>query len=135
MGVLCNSTGMEFDVMNKAQALNSFWNSFGIPAYEQTTVNDDQTDDFYITYEVVTDSLDHAVPLSASIWHKNTASWRNISLKAEEISDDLVQVKSIPLDTGFLYITRGIPFAQRAPDEDYMTRRIYLNIMVEFLAP
>ena len=135
MGVLYNSTGMEFDVMNKAQALHSFWSSFGIPAYENTTVDDEQAGDFYITYEVVTDSLDRAVPLSASIWHKNTASWRNISLKAEEISDALVQVKSIPLETGFLYITRGRPFAQRMEDEDYMTRRIYLNIMVEFLAP
>ena len=34
--------------MTKAQAIHSFWNSFGIPAYEATTVNDEQTGDFYI---------------------------------------------------------------------------------------
>ena len=121
--------------MNKAQAIHSFWNSFGIPAYEQTTVNDEQVGDLYITYEVVTDSLDHAVPMSASIWHKHSTSWEDVSLKAEQISDALVQVKSIPLDTGFMYITRGQPFAQRVADEDETIRRIYINIMAEFLAP
>ena len=121
--------------MNKAQALHSFWNSFGIPAYESTTVNDENTGDFYITYEVVTDSLDKAVPMSASIWQRNSTSWESVSLKAEQISDALVQVKSIPLDTGYLYITRGQPFAQRVADEDESTRRIYINIIAEFLAP
>ena len=121
--------------MNKAQAINAFWNSFGIPAYEVTTVDGEKVGDFYITYEVVTDSLDHAVPMSASIWHKHTTSWKDISLKADQISDALVQVKSIPLDTGYMYITRGQPFAQRIADEDETIRRIYINIMVEFLAP
>lgn len=121
--------------MNKAQSLHSFWNSFGIPAYEATTVNDERVGDLYITYEVVTDSLDRTVPMSASIWERNSTSWDTVSLKAEEISDSLVQVKTIPLDIGYLYITRGQPFAQRMADEDDSIRRIYINIMAEYLAP
>lgn len=121
--------------MNKAQALHSFWSSFGIPAYESTTVDEERAGDFYITYDVVTDSLDRAVPMSASIWQKNSTSWEAVTLKAEEISNALKQVKSIPLDTGFLYITRGQPFAQHVADEDETTRRIYINIMAEYLAP
>ena len=121
--------------MNKAQALHEFWNSFGIPAYEDTTVNDEQIGEFYITYNVVTDSLNRAIPMSASIWKTNTDSWEEVTLKAEEISDALAQVKSIPLDTGFLYITRGQPFAQRVADENESVRRIYVNIMAEYLAP
>jgi hypothetical protein len=121
--------------MNKAQALHSFWNSFGIPAYEQTTVNPENLDDFYITYDVVTDSLDRSIPTSASIWQRNTMSWETVSLKAEEISDALIQVKTIPLDIGYLYISRGQPFAQRVADADETIRRIYINIMVEYLAP
>ena len=116
--------------MNKAQAIDNFWNSFGIPAYEVTTVDEEVVGDFYITYEVVTDSLDHAVPMSASIWQKYSTSWEAVSLKADQISNALVQVK-----TGFLYITRGQPFAQRVADEDETVRRIYVNIMAEFLAP
>ena len=121
--------------MNNTQAINEFWNSFGIPAYENTTVDEERVGDFYITYEVLTDSLDHPIPMSASIWHKHTQSWEAVTLKAEEISNALKQVKSIPLDTGFLYITRGQPFAQHVADEDQSTRRIYINVMAEFLTP
>lgn len=121
--------------MNKAQAIHSFWNSFGIPAYDSMTVNKEEAGDFYITYDVATDSLDRPVTMSASIWHKNTTSWEAISLKAEQISNALIQVKTIPLDIGFLYITRGQPFAQRMADESDSIRRIYINIMAEYLAP
>lgn len=121
--------------MNKAQALNSFWNSFGVPAYDSATVPEEIESDLYITYDVATDRLDSPVMLTASIWHKNTMSWEQISQKAEQISDALIQVKTIPLDIGFLYITRGTPFAQRMSDEDAETRRIYINLMAEYLAP
>lgn len=121
--------------MDKAQALHLFWNSFGIPAYDASTVPEDLETDFYITYDVATDSLDRAVALSASIWKKHTMLWGDITQKAEEISEALIQVKAIPLDTGYLYITRGQPFAQRMTDEDGTTRRIYINVMAEYLAP
>lgn len=124
------------DALDKFQALNHFWNSFGIPAYESTTVPEGTNlGDFYITYEATTDSLGRPVPMSASIWKKNTMSWEEISQKAEEISDALVQVKVIPMRVGYLYITRGTPFAQRMSDEDESVRRIYINIMAEYLAP
>ena len=124
------------DALDKFQALNYFWNSFGIPAYESTTVPEGTNlGDFYITYEAAIDSLGRAVPMSASIWKKNTMSWEEISQKAEEISDALVQVKVIPMRVGYLYITRGTPFAQRMSDEDESVRRIYINIMAEYLAP
>ena len=122
--------------MTKYQALQHFWSSFGIPAYESSTVPDTENrGDFYITYEAVTDSLDNAVPMSASIWKLNTTSWKDVSEVAERISDALIQVKTIPLDTGYLYITRGRPFAQKMSDEDETVRRIYINIMAEYLAP
>ena len=124
------------DALDKFQALQFFWSSFDIPAYESTTVPENANlGDFYITYEAVIDSLDRPVPMSASIWKRNTHSWEEISQKAEEISDALVQVKTIPMQTGYLYVTRGTPFAQRMSDEDDATRRIYLNIMAEYLAP
>ena len=121
--------------MDKFQALHSFWNSFDIPAYDESTVPDEPEGGFYITYNAVTDSLDRAVPMSASIWKVGTTSWSEISQKAEQISDALIQVKTIPLDVGYLYITRGQPFAQRMTEENDTVRRIYINIMAEYLAP
>lgn len=120
--------------MDKFQAIHAFWNSFNIPAYDAASVPD-EVGAFYITYNAVTDSLDRAIPMSASIWKTNTTSWSEISQKAEQISDALIQVKTIPLDIGYLYITRGQPFAQRMQEENDTVKRIYINIMAEYLAP
>ena len=119
--------------MNKWQAIDNFWNGFGIPAYDETTVPDNAIMP-YITYNAVTDRIDHPTAMTASIWYR-TKSWTEISQKADEISEELIQVKTIPLDVGFLYLTRGNPFAQRMVDEDDTVRRIYLIVMAEYLAP
>ena len=119
--------------MDKWQALQHFWESFGIPAYDEATVPDDAVMP-YITYSAAIDSLDQPVTMTASVWYR-TNSWSAISQKAEEISNSLVQVKTIPLNVGYLYLTRGNPFAQRMIDEDDAVRRIYLVIMAEYLTP
>lgn len=119
--------------MNKAQAIQAFWESFGVPAYEESTVPDDVVMP-YITYSMVADSIGHPIPMTGSIWDK-AYSWETISQIADSISDGLVQVKSVPLDVGYIYITRGTPFAQRMTDEDDTIRRIYINLMVEYLTP
>ena len=119
--------------MNKAQAIQAFWGSFGIPAYEESTVPDDAVMP-YITYSMVGDSIGHPIVMTASIWDKSY-SWVGVSDIADLISDELIQVKSIALDVGFIYITRGTPFMQRMIDEDDTIRRMYINLMVEYLTP
>lgn len=119
--------------MNKAQAVQTFWESFGVPAYEESTVPDDAVMP-YITYSMVSDSVGHPIPMTGSIWDK-AYSWARVTNIADMISNELVQVKSIPLDIGYLYITRGTTFAQRITDEDDTVRRIYINLMVEYLTP
>jgi hypothetical protein len=121
--------------MDKAQALQTFWESFGIPAYEQTTVPETATMP-YITYSVSTDSLDNVVNMSASLWYHST-SWKDISEKTEQIARYIVGMNppSIKFDGGRLYIAKGTPFAQRMADpNDDMIRRMYLNIQAEFLS-
>jgi hypothetical protein len=121
--------------MDKAQALQNFWESFGIPAYEQTTVPESATMP-YITYSVSTDSLDNVVNMYASIWYHST-SWKDISEKTEQIARYIVGMNppSIKFDGGRLYIAKGTPFAQRMEDpNDDMIRRMYLNIQAEYLS-
>ena len=121
--------------MDKAQALQRFWESFGIPAYEQTTVPETATMP-YITYSVSTDSLDNVVNMSASVWYHST-SWKDISEKTEQIARYIVGMNppSIKFDGGRLYIAKGNPFAQRMADpNDDMIRRMYLNIQAEYLS-
>jgi hypothetical protein len=121
--------------MDKAQALQRFWESFGIPAYEQTTVPETATMP-YITYSVSTDSLDNVVNMTASVWYHST-SWKDISEKTEQIARYIVGMNppSIKFDGGRLYIAKGNPFAQRMADpNDDMIRRMYLNIQAEYLS-
>lgn len=119
--------------MNKAQALQQFWSGFGLPAYAENTVPDNAVLP-YITYDVSTDSLDAPMVLNASLWYRSM-SWKDISLKAEEIAQYIVTMypPSIQIDSGRMYITKGSPFAQRMGDEGGTDiRRIVLTVNVEF---
>lgn len=118
--------------MDKAQAIHSFWSSFGLPAYDENSVPDNAVMP-YITYSLVTDSLEYIVLLTGSLWYRDT-SWEDITLKAMEISAYLMTGPVIPLDErGYVYLYRGTPFAQRMGDEDDMIKRIYFNVNCEYL--
>ena len=68
--------------MTKAAAIYQFWSGFGLTAYEENTVPDDATFP-YITYQLVTDSFDREIPLTASLWYRSE-SWTGINAKTEE---------------------------------------------------
>ena len=119
--------------MTKAAAIYQFWNSFGLTAYEENTVTDDASFP-YITYQLVTDSFDREIPLSASLWYRSE-SWTGINAKTEEISQKISRGgKIIPCDGGAIWLKRGQPFAQNMGDEsDNLIKRKYLNITAEFV--
>ena len=119
--------------MTKAAAIYQFWNSFGLTAYEENTVPDDASFP-YITYQLVTDSFDREITLTASIWYRSE-SWAGINAKTEEISQKISRGgKVIPCDGGAIWLKRGQPFAQSMGDEsDDLIKRKYINITAEFM--
>ena len=121
--------------MTKAAAIYNFWSSFGLTAYEENAVptGDDAPKFPYITYQLVTDSFDNEVLMTASLWYRST-SWAQANAKAEEISEAIsLGGKIIKCDGGRIWIKRGTPFAQRMGDEtDSLIKRIYINITAEF---
>ena len=119
--------------MTKAAAIYQFWNSFGLTAYEENTVPDDAAFP-YITYQLVADSFDYEIPLTASIWYRSE-SWTAINAKTEEVSQKISRGgKIIPCDGGAIWLKRGQPFAQSMGDEsDNLIKRKYLNIIAEFM--
>lgn len=121
--------------MDKAQAINSFWNDFGLPAYDENTVPKDAPMP-RITYSVATDQLGSVIALSASIWYRSS-SWKDITLKTKEIEQRLGEHGGdvIKLDDGYAYLCKGTPFAQRMSDPDDSIRRVYINVQAEFLTP
>lgn len=119
--------------MTKAAAIYQFWNSFGLTAYEENTVPDDAAFP-YITYQLVTDSFDREIQLTASIWYRSE-SWAGINAKTEAISQKISRGgKIISCDGGAIWLKRGQPFAQSMGDEsDNLIKRKYLNITAEFM--
>ena len=119
--------------MTKAAAIYQFWSGFGLTAYEENTVPDDAAFP-YITYQLVTDSFDREISLTASLWYRSE-SWTGINAKTEEISQRISRGgKIIPCDGGAIWLKRGQPFAQSMGDEsDNLIKRKYLNITAEFM--
>ena len=120
--------------IDKSQALDAFWNSFSLPAYDENTVPDGLNMP-YITYAVGTDSWGVSIPATASLWYRET-TWANISQKTEEIAKAIGEYGyySVPIYGGFMVIRKGEVFAQRMEDpEDDSVRRMLLSILVEFL--
>ena len=122
--------------MNKSQAIDYFWNSFSIPAYDENSVPDDATYP-YITYTNSTGSLNDVLSLTASIWDRSN-SWERVSLKADEIAKKVGEFGhyTLPLDNGYVWFTKGNPFTNRMGDQlDDRIKRIYINVQAEFLTP
>ena len=119
--------------MTKSAAIYQFWNSFGLTAYEENTVPTDAAFP-YITYQLVTDSFDREVPVTASLWYRSE-SWTAINSKTEEISQRISRGgKIISCDGGAIWLKRGQPFAQSMGDEsDNLIKRKYINITAEFM--
>lgn len=119
--------------MTKDEAIYSFYSGFSLPAYDENTVPEGSALP-YITYSVSTDSIGNIVILSASLWYRST-SWGAIQDKADEIAAAIgYGGKIIKIDNGYLWLTKGSPFAQRMSEpSDKMVRRIALNLNAEFL--
>lgn len=130
--------------MNKQQAYNSFWSSFGVLAFEENSVPDDASINAmikaglasskypYITYQVITDDINSSVFPTASIWDRNT-SWERADLLCNRISQSIKNMSIIRLDDGGMFITKGSPFSQHMSEEGNSSiRRIVLNLGIEF---
>lgn len=121
--------------MDKWQAQYKLWASFGVPAYDASSVPDGELrPDFpYITYQGVDGTFDSDVPTSVSIWTRDY-SW----LQANALSDLIFQAlkyggRVIHYDEGIIWATAETPFAQNLGDpNDDLIRRKVLNVVLHF---
>ena len=116
--------------MDKWQSLQTFWESFGIPAYDESSVPDNAVMP-YITYTAEASGFETILLLTASIWY-HSRSWIEVSQKADQIAQTLASYYLVKMDGGYLFLTQGSPFAQRMKDDDDSVKRIFLNVMAEF---
>ena len=128
--------------MDKAQVLHLFWNSFGIPAIDESSAYDTQVLEQLgigyprITYEVASGNLsENTQQLTASIWYRNT-SWYACENKAKAIAAFIGWGgKIFPVDGGYLRIMlpHNSIIYRRQADPDDSLRRIVFNVAVDFL--
>ncbi|HCJ37817.1 MAG TPA: hypothetical protein DHV37_05765 [Erysipelotrichaceae bacterium] len=119
--------------MNREQALNSFWNSFGVKAYDENTVPDDAPIK-KLTYETIVNEFGVSTAISVSIYDRST-SWKSVTDILELIDNRLKDGgATVQCDRGIIWLKKGTPFAQRFNDDtDDTVRRIILNIEIEYL--
>lgn len=120
--------------VEREACLHGFWSSFGIPAYDERTINPDAVMP-YITYEAATDYFGETLSLSASLWYHDT-DWTDITGKGDEIGRSIGRGGSMrAYEGGAMWVTRGSPFAQRMSDPvDSSIRRLRLSVNIEFLS-
>lgn len=120
--------------MNKDAAIQSFFESFELPAFPAMSVptSGDEKPDFpYITYIAPTDSDLERISVSASVYYRSE-SWAGLNAKVREISESVRRGVVIPCDEGAIIIRKATPFAQPLGDDsDNMIKRKVL--MFEFL--
>lgn len=124
--------------MNNYQALQTFWDGFGIDAYDEQTVFTEGTAPAYphITYESFSGTWEARRTLSAHLWNRST-SWQWLKEKAEEIKNAIGNGVLMPVDGGVIWlrIPEYTVFSQpiESGSEDDLVKRILLNIEAEFL--
>lgn len=124
--------------MTKYEALYSFFASFGMAAYEESSVpvysDTAQTSEIrppYITYQAAdADFWGGSVAITADIWD-NSDSLTLCEDTARAISAAVLPFKKLACEDGYILITKGSPFSQPVPD-DYF-KRVSLNFWLTFV--
>lgn len=124
--------------MTKDKALYAFFSGFGIPAYPDTAVlNENGEPDVvlpYLTYTPIFDAWGgEPVSLTVDLWYR-TEREDIPNAKAEEISKAIgLGGKVLPCDGGAIWLKRGSPWCQSLSDEaDRAIKRRYLNVTAEY---
>lgn len=120
--------------MTKGQALFEFFFSFGMPAYESSSVPEDIIFP-YITYDNVIDAWGGGeVSITANLWFY-TEREDIPNAKAQEISERIgYGGVLLPCDGGYIWLKRGSPWCQNLDDDTNKNiKRRYLNITAEYL--
>lgn len=119
------------------KALFSFFNGFGIPAYEENSVpTNDATGEPvappYITFTQVEPRWDMPGSVSATVWYRST-SLTDVFEKVDEIKKAVGEGLRIPVEGGCVWLYADSPFAQAQDSGDKDIKAVYLLFGVHAL--
>ena len=120
------------NVYNGLVALNTFWNSFNVPAFEVSTIPDN-VEMPYLTYEGAIDDFGNEIATSVNLYYRGK-SWKAITEKLDEIEEVISKGVYVPFSNNkAILIRKANPFAQRVAEEDEEVRRYVINLSYEFI--
>lgn len=118
--------------MDKQQALDSFWNQYGIPAYNEVKIPKD-AEPPYITYQKLFADFEATVYPTAAIWTRSD-SWEEADRLENLISETIEGGFTVPVDTGHIQINKGTPFSEEIKDEtDDLIKGYRITLQVSYL--
>lgn len=116
-------------ISNVAKMLNTFWNSFGIPAYVEEHIPD-EADVPYITYTQSIPDWNATSSMQARVWYKGN-SFTALNAKVEEIGNTIGHGYSMHDDQNLVVIHKDDNFYNIQPfPEDSKIRVAYLNLTI-----
>lgn len=126
--------------MDVEQAINQFWNSFGVIAFDEATTPDiTQFEEMKIepypriTYTVSLNAFGIPTSLRTSLWDKKP-SFKRLDELTNQIKDRLkYNGEQIRYDNGTMWIKMGTPFSGHQTDPDDTIRHTVINVEIEYL--
>lgn len=110
----------------QATALYDFFSGFGVPAFAENTVPEDQELP-YITYSLSEPEWNTKASMYAQVFYR-TKSNAIVNEKAGEIQQAIGLGKILQINGGYVVIWPESPFSQILVDGD--VRRAYINLSV-----
>lgn len=125
--------------MTPEAAIYSFLSGFGIPAYAQTSVPEQDSPEWegfpYLSYSPVQPDMFEESSMSVNLWYR-TDSEALPNAKVREIGEAVPPRSKVPLpcDGGGILISRGSPWVQspNVDGEDGMVKRRLFNLTIEY---
>ena len=119
--------------MTKQAAIQAFFESFSLTAYEENALPVDAPFP-YITYQSAIGAFGDIVSITASVWYRDTSETA-CNAKAQEIGDYITRGGTfLECDGGTIWVKKGDPFSKpMSDDNDKMIKQNYLNLELEFM--
>lgn len=115
---------------NIAEILYQFWSSFGVPAFVEGYVPDDNTAELYITYSLVQPEWMAQTTHYARVWQRST-SYAQITQLIDSISSRIGLGISLPAESGSIYLFKDSQFIQFQQSDDLDWKIAYLSMIIE----
>lgn len=109
-----------------AAALKTFFSGFGLPAYAVNSVPED-VELPYITYSLSVPEWNQKSSMYAQVWDRSRSNTGIITV-ADQITAEIGEGKTIPLEDGYLVIWPETPLIQLMVDGDF--RSAYINLSI-----